>query len=35
MTTRELIDHAVFTVLGLGCVGLQVAFFWGVSGLPV
>ena len=32
MTTRELIDQAVFTVFSLGCVGLQVAFLWGVSG---
>jgi hypothetical protein len=32
MTTRELIDQAVFTIFGLGCVGLQVAFLWGVSG---
>jgi len=33
MTTREIIDHAVFTVFGLGCLGLQLVFFWDVSGL--
>ncbi len=35
MTTREIIDQAVFAVFSLGCVGLQVAFFWGVSGAHI
>jgi hypothetical protein len=35
MSTREIIDQAVFAVFSLGCVGLQVAFFWGVGGLHI
>jgi hypothetical protein len=33
MNTRDLLDHAVFTALSLGCLGLQLVFFWDVSGL--
>lgn len=33
MNTRDLIDQAVFAVFGLGCLGLQLVFFWDVSGL--
>lgn len=35
MNTRDLIDQAVFTVFSLGCVGLQLAFLWGVSGVHI
>jgi hypothetical protein len=33
MTSRELFDHAVFAVFGLGFLGLQLVFFWDVGGL--
>jgi hypothetical protein len=33
MNTRDMLDQAVFTVFSLGCLGLQLVFFWDVSGL--
>jgi hypothetical protein len=33
MNTRDLFDHAVFTVFGLSCLTVQLVFFWDVSGL--
>ncbi len=35
MTTRDLIDQAVFTIFCLGSIGLQAAFLWGVGGLHI
>jgi hypothetical protein len=33
MNTRDLFDHAVFTVFGLGCLAVQLVFFIDVSGV--
>ena len=33
MNTRDLFDHAVLTILGLGSLSLQAVFLWGVNGL--
>ena len=33
MTARDLFDHAVFTVISLGCLTVQLAFLWDASGL--
>jgi hypothetical protein len=33
MNTRDIIDYAVLTVFGLGCLSLQIVFFWDVSGI--
>jgi hypothetical protein len=35
MTTREILDIAVFAVLSLGCFGLEVATFWDVAAAHV
>ena len=33
MNTRDLFDHVVFSLFGLGSLSLQLVFFWDVSGL--
>ena len=32
MNTRDLFDHAVLSLLGLGFLSLQLVFFWDVGG---
>ena len=33
MNTREILDHAVLTIIGLSCLTVQLAFVWDASGL--
>jgi hypothetical protein len=32
MTSREILDIAMFAALSLGCFGMEVAMFWDVAG---